>query len=83
MNKLRITKTGGTYSTHGGEGCCIHNFGGESCSKRLLGRPRRKCGDNIKMEFLRSGMGMDRIDVAQERNRLSALANEVTQFRVP
>ena len=33
VKKLILTKTGGTYSTYGGEESCILNFNGESCVK--------------------------------------------------
>jgi len=51
----------------------------------VLGRPRRRWEDNIKMD-LKEVMGcvdMDWIDVAEDRNRWRALVNAVTNLRVP
>jgi hypothetical protein len=45
--------------------------------RRPLGRPRRRCGDNIKMDLQEMGMagGMDSIDLA--------LVNAVMDLQVP
>jgi len=52
--------------------------------KRPLGRPRLRWEDNIKMSLQQVGCGsMDRIDVAQDRNRWRALVNVVMNLRVP
>jgi hypothetical protein len=52
--------------------------------RRPLGRPRRKWGDNIKMDFREIGWdGMDWIDLAQERAQWIALVNAVMNLRVP
>jgi hypothetical protein len=38
--------------------------------KNPLGRPRRRCVDNIKMDFREIGWdGVDLIDMAQDRNQ--------------
>jgi len=43
---------------------------GETLGIRPLGRPRRRWQDNIKMEFQEVGCkGMERIDLAQDRDR--------------
>jgi hypothetical protein len=43
---------------------------GKAEGKRLLGRPRRKWVDNIKMGLREIGWyGMDWIDLAQDRDR--------------
>ena len=50
----------------------------------LLGRPRRRWEDNIKMDFQEVGCGgMDCIDLAQDRDRWWALVNTVMYLRVP
>jgi hypothetical protein len=54
---------------------------GKPEGKELLGRPRRRWEDNIKMEM---GCGvMAWIDVAQDRDRWRALVNAVMNLRVP
>jgi len=51
--------------------------------KRLLGRPRRRWGDNIKMDHQEVGcVGMDWIELAQDRDRWLALVNTVMNHRV-
>jgi hypothetical protein len=43
---------------------------GKPEDKRLLGRPRRRCVDNIKMDLGETGWGgMDWIDLAQDRDQ--------------
>jgi hypothetical protein len=52
--------------------------------KRLLGRPRRRWEDNIKMDLQEVGCGgMDWIDLAQDRDRWQALLNAVMKLRFP
>ena len=46
--------------------------------KRLLARPRRRWEDNIKMNIQEVGCeGMHWIDLAQDRDRWSAVLNPV------
>ena len=51
--------------------------------KRLLGRPRRRWEDNIKMNLQEVGYwGMGWIELAQDRDRWRALVNSVMNLRV-
>jgi hypothetical protein len=50
----------------------------------LLGRPRRRWEDNIKMDLQEVGGGRgDWIELAQDRDRWRALVGTVRDFRVP
>jgi hypothetical protein len=52
--------------------------------KRLLGSPRRRWVDNIKMDIRETGWdGMDWIDLAQDRDKWRALVNTVMNLGVP
>jgi hypothetical protein len=52
--------------------------------KRLLGRPRRRWKDNIKIDLQEVGCeDMKWIDMAQDRDRCRAFVNAVMNFRVP
>jgi hypothetical protein len=52
--------------------------------KRLLGRPRRRWVNNIKMDLREIGWnGTDWIDLAQDRDLWRALVNTVMNLRVP
>jgi hypothetical protein len=51
---------------------------------RPLGRPRRKCGDNIKMDLGEIGWcGEDWIGLAQDRDKWRAVVNSVMNLQVP
>jgi len=55
---------------------------GKPTGRRLLGRPRRRWEDNIKMDLQEVGCGgMDWIELAQDRERWWALVNAVMKFR--
>jgi transcription termination factor 2 len=57
---------------------------GKPEGKRLLGRPRRRWVDNIRMDLGEVGWGdVDWIGMAQDRNRWRALINSVLNLRVP
>jgi hypothetical protein len=52
--------------------------------REVLGRPRRRCVDNIKMDLREIGWdGMDCIDLAQDRDQWRALVNAVMNLQVP
>ena len=49
----------------------------------VLGRPRRRWEDNIKMDLPKVGCGgVDWIDLGQDRDRWPALVNVVMNIRV-
>jgi hypothetical protein len=57
---------------------------GKREGKRSLERPRHNWEDNIRMVLQKVGCGgMDRIELAQERDRWWALVNVVMNLRVP
>jgi hypothetical protein len=57
---------------------------GKPEGKSLLGRPRRRWEDNIKIIRQEVGCGgTDWIELAQDRNRWQALVNAVMNLRIP
>jgi len=57
---------------------------GKSEEKRLLGRPRRRWEDNIKMDFQEMGFRVvDWIRLAQDKDRWRVLVNAVMNLRIP
>ena len=68
-----------------GEGRGVHRvLVGKPEGKRPLRRPRRKWGDNIKMDLQELGCwAMDWFDLGEGRDRWWALGNAVMNFRVP
>jgi hypothetical protein len=51
--------------------------------RRPLGRPRRRWEDNIKLDLVAVGGGMDWNELAQDRDSWRAVANAVMNLRVP
>jgi len=74
---------GGVCSTFEGRRGVYRVLMGKSEGKRLLGRPRRRWEDNIKMDLqeVRCG-GMDWIGLAQDREKWRALVNAVMNLWV-
>jgi hypothetical protein len=69
-----------------GEDRVVHKvLVGKPERKGLLGRPRRRWKDNIKIDFQKVGGGGrgDWVDLAQDRDRWRALVGTVRDFRVP
>jgi hypothetical protein len=57
---------------------------GKPEEKRLLGRPRHRWVNNIKMDLREIEWGgMDWIDLAQDRDQWKALVCTVMNFQVP
>jgi len=57
---------------------------GKPAGKRTLGKPRRRWEDNITMDLQEMGcVGMDWIELAQDRDSWRALVNAVMNLRVP
>ena len=57
---------------------------GKPEEKSLLGRPRHRWDDNIKMDLQEVGGGcVDWMELAQDRDRLRTLVNTVMNLRVP
>jgi hypothetical protein len=57
---------------------------GKPEGKRLLGRPRRRWEDNIRMDLRETGWeGVDWIHLSQVRDQWWAVVNTVMNLRVP
>jgi hypothetical protein len=75
---------GGACGSHGGGERCSNISVGRPEGRRLLGRPRRRWDDNIKMDLVEIGFGdVDWIHLAQDRDTWRALVNTVMNLRVP
>ena len=56
----------------------------KSEGRRPLGRPRRRCVNNIRVDLQEVGCGsMDWIGLAQDRDRWRTLVTTVMNLRVP
>ena len=68
-----------------GEGMGVYRvLVGKPEGRRPLGRPRRRWVDNIRMDLQEVGCGyVDRIGLAQDRDRWRTLVSAVMNLRVP
>jgi hypothetical protein len=75
---------GGECSTYGKRRGVYRVLMGKPEGRRPLGRPRRRCEDNIKMDLQEVGYGgMDWIELSQDRERWRALLSAVMNLQVP
>jgi hypothetical protein len=74
---------GGACSTNGEKRNAYRILVGKTEGKRPLGRPRRRCVDNNKMDREIGRNGVDWINMAQNRDQWRALVNTVLNARVP
>jgi hypothetical protein len=57
---------------------------GKPEGKRILGRPRHRWEDNIRMDIREIVWeGVELMDMAQDRNQCRAVVNKVMNLRVP
>jgi hypothetical protein len=69
---------GGACSTNGEKRNAYGILVGKPEGKRPLGRPRRRCVDNIKMDLREIRWdGVDWIDIAQDKGQWRALVSTV------
>ena len=74
---------GGACGEYGEERAVHRVLVGKPEGKRPLGRPRRRCEDNIKMDLQEMGGGCgDWMEMAQDRDRWRALVSTVMNLRV-
>jgi hypothetical protein len=83
-NEGEEDEMGGACSTNGEKRNAYRLLVGKPEGRRLLGRPRRRWLDNIRMDLGEVGWGdVDCIGLAQDRDRWRALVNSVLNLRVP
>jgi hypothetical protein len=75
---------GGACSTNGEKRNAYRLLVGKPEGRRLLGTPRRRWVDNIRMHLVEVRWGdVDWIGLAQDRDRWGALVNSAMNLRVP
>ena len=81
-DKIQKNEVGGACSTYWVWRGVYRILVGKPEGKRLLGRPRRRWEDNIKIDHQEVGCGgMDWIELAQDRDRWRALVTAVMNLR--
>ena len=84
MIKSRRMRWAGHVARMGEERGAYRLLVGKPKGKRPLGRPRRRCVDNIRMDLQEVGYGyLDWIGLAQDRERWRKLVSAVMNLRVP
>ena len=79
-----LSLSGGYVARMGEEKGVCRVLVGKPEGRRPLGRPRRRCVDNIRMDLQKVGCGyMDWIGLAQDRYRWRTLVSAVMNLRVP
>jgi hypothetical protein len=73
----------GACSTYGKKRDAYRILAGRSEGRRLLGTPRRRWEDSIKMCLQDVGWGIDWIKLAKDTDRWRAVVNAVMNVRVP
>jgi hypothetical protein len=81
---MKEDEMGRTFSTNGENLNACRILVGKPEGKRLLGRPRRRLVDNVKIDLREKGWGgMDWINLTKKRDQWRALVNMVINLRVP
>jgi len=82
--KSRRMRWAGHVARIGEERVVYRFLMGKPEGKRLLGSPRRRWVDNIRMDLQEVGYGcMDSIELAQDRDRCRTLVSAAMNLRVP
>jgi hypothetical protein len=75
---------GGACSADGEQRGVYRVLVGKPAGRRLMGRPRCRWEDNIRMDLQEVECGgMDWIDLAHDRGRWRTIVNAVINLRVP
>jgi hypothetical protein len=83
-DQIKKNEKGGACGMYGERRGAYSILVGRPEGRRQLVRPRRRWEDNIKIDLEEVGwVGMDWIDMAQDRDRWWALVNAVMNLRVP
>jgi hypothetical protein len=82
--QVKEDEMGGACSRNGEEMNAYRLLVGKPEGKRMLGRPRRRWVNNVRMDLVEVGLGdVDRIGLTEDRNTWIALINLILNLRVP